>query len=510
MVDLIGKYIKQIGVKSKQCAEECGRTEIGIKDIDFVFKEMGINVSELKDYIQNFSTASLDTAPVVPFPAPSEMKLNFLKPGSREVLIRKNHIYDYLPAMYPEMEMKASPTQLSPGESCMAMDVGADHCEIDAIGNSGYTENNPLREIHSVMMTSQGFISPAREGKLPQSRTPLGAAREVLAVKNDNEKMQPPPFEEKLPIPAKKNVVGKPGRRGKNKKLSVFQKKVPLKQESNQPELKLDHSDDIINSVIERGVMESEQLDAKSPKKSKKIVETKADIIKEVTPSPPPTSPTPPPPTPVTPSPPVKISTPPPLSPVTPTTSTPVPSSLSEIKLPPNPLLPKPPYGFGMAPEKKQKLVEETSPVTKKLKHDKHRDKSSKKKKLKKSKYDDERHSKKEKSKKKKRDRSPQSSQTLPGIKLKMKDSSSEKTKVVIKTTESKPPKKQHVDVGGPKLFEEPFKYERKLAVVPVIPPPVDHSSSSQDLVKKKRGRPERKEKPSKKREKTRKKSGLW
>lgn len=34
-------------------------------------------------------------------------------------------------------------------------------------------EGRPTREISSVMMTTSGFLSPAREGKLPESRTPL-------------------------------------------------------------------------------------------------------------------------------------------------------------------------------------------------------------------------------------------------------------------------------------------------------------------------------------------------
>lgn len=36
-------------------------------------------------------------------------------------------------------------------------------------------EGRPLREIHSVMMTTSGFLSPAREGKLPEARTPQQA-----------------------------------------------------------------------------------------------------------------------------------------------------------------------------------------------------------------------------------------------------------------------------------------------------------------------------------------------
>jgi transcription initiation factor TFIID subunit 3 len=33
-------------------------------------------------------------------------------------------------------------------------------------------EGRPLREIHSVIMTTSGFLSTAREGKLPEARTP--------------------------------------------------------------------------------------------------------------------------------------------------------------------------------------------------------------------------------------------------------------------------------------------------------------------------------------------------
>lgn len=39
-------------------------------------------------------------------------------------------------------------------------------------------EGRPLREIHSVIMTTSGFLSTAREGKLPEARTPQQAKPE--------------------------------------------------------------------------------------------------------------------------------------------------------------------------------------------------------------------------------------------------------------------------------------------------------------------------------------------
>lgn len=46
-------------------------------------------------------------------------------------------------------------------------------------------EGRPTREISSVIMTTSGYISPAREGKLPESRTPL-ASIEVAPPSNNN------------------------------------------------------------------------------------------------------------------------------------------------------------------------------------------------------------------------------------------------------------------------------------------------------------------------------------
>lgn len=43
-------------------------------------------------------------------------------------------------------------------------------------------EGRPTREISSVMMTTSGFLSPAREGKLPESRTPTSSQEQIAAA----------------------------------------------------------------------------------------------------------------------------------------------------------------------------------------------------------------------------------------------------------------------------------------------------------------------------------------
>lgn len=65
--------------------------------------DMGISVSELEEYINNVDCPPFPhPMPQLPLPRPSN--LNFLKPGSREILSRPIHIHEHLPPMYPEKE----------------------------------------------------------------------------------------------------------------------------------------------------------------------------------------------------------------------------------------------------------------------------------------------------------------------------------------------------------------------------------------------------------------------
>ena len=98
------RYIKTIGTNIKDQAELCNRNEPNLNDIERTFEDMNINMSELSDYVEQFDSKALVTDPVPFYPQPSMTRLNHLKPGSREVLHRPYHIYDYLPPMYPEME----------------------------------------------------------------------------------------------------------------------------------------------------------------------------------------------------------------------------------------------------------------------------------------------------------------------------------------------------------------------------------------------------------------------
>jgi len=172
MQDLMVRYIKLIGTETKQRAELCSRTQPDLMDLQSTFDHMGINVDELSEYVEQFDYKALVTESVPIFPQPTETHLNHLKPGSREVLHRPYHIYDYLPPMYPEMEGTED-------ENMPSMSTSLDENKIEIKteaptaqpGDS--SDLHPLREIASVIMTSSGFISETREGRMADAKTPI-------------------------------------------------------------------------------------------------------------------------------------------------------------------------------------------------------------------------------------------------------------------------------------------------------------------------------------------------
>ena len=104
MQDLLIRYIRTLGVGAQARAELCNRTQANILDIQRLFDDMHVNMGELAEYIEKVDDRALITDPVPSFPAPSKTDLNFLKPGSQEVLHRKIHIEEYYPPMFPELE----------------------------------------------------------------------------------------------------------------------------------------------------------------------------------------------------------------------------------------------------------------------------------------------------------------------------------------------------------------------------------------------------------------------
>ncbi|XP_039298647.1 transcription initiation factor TFIID subunit 3 isoform X2 [Nilaparvata lugens] len=153
---------------------------------------MGITTDDLSEYVEYVATIPSQRE-VPKYPVERESHLNLLKPGSQEVVTRPVHIHEHLPAMHPELEdedygVKAaaltvdttiaesdSPPLSSPKANPFKKPgdpVSLESPQLKRVRSTLEEEGRPLREISSVMMTTSGFLSPAREGKLPEARTP--------------------------------------------------------------------------------------------------------------------------------------------------------------------------------------------------------------------------------------------------------------------------------------------------------------------------------------------------
>lgn len=83
------------------------RTEPNLDDVTLTLDSINVNLSELLDFINNVEPVPF-AIDVPKFPARKTSYLNFLKPGSKEVLTRPVHIHDHFPPMLPP-EIDASP-----------------------------------------------------------------------------------------------------------------------------------------------------------------------------------------------------------------------------------------------------------------------------------------------------------------------------------------------------------------------------------------------------------------
>lgn len=183
--DLLHRYMTEVCRLTHRYTEHFGRTDPNLDDLSLAFHDMGISVAELEEYVNNVDCPPFTKLPSIPVPRASN--LNFLKPGAREILSRPIHIHEHLPPMYPEkeeeeLEMKVNTSfddVLGETSSPLASPQGGNKRSSDGETSpskkqkySMDDEGQPVREIESVMMTTSGFISSAREGKLPEARVP--------------------------------------------------------------------------------------------------------------------------------------------------------------------------------------------------------------------------------------------------------------------------------------------------------------------------------------------------
>nr|XP_014274385.1 transcription initiation factor TFIID subunit 3 [Halyomorpha halys] len=201
LTDILQEYIFNLSKIASNYAMLYGQTEPNMNHLALAFKDMGISLTELEEYVTYVETSSVLEVPK--YPIPKDSHLNHLKPGSREVLTRPVHIHEHLPPMHPHLEdrdyiLSKSPLSIDITTSESLSPLSSPKSVFKKPGDPVMNERRsrpllddnevrPLREISSVMMTTSGFLSPAREGKLPEARTvPIEFNRSSLSPEDSN------------------------------------------------------------------------------------------------------------------------------------------------------------------------------------------------------------------------------------------------------------------------------------------------------------------------------------
>lgn len=160
MTDILYHYISELSVTSKKYAEHAYNDVPDIEDVEKAFRQKSISLTELRRYLKSTGPVKFPhTLPLLNISGKNV--LSTLKPGSREVVTRPIHIHEHLPTLYTE---QIEEDQTTDTEQIQNTIENIKQEPEDVI------LHKRLREISSVVMTSGGFLSPSREGRLAESK----------------------------------------------------------------------------------------------------------------------------------------------------------------------------------------------------------------------------------------------------------------------------------------------------------------------------------------------------
>ncbi|XP_021356961.1 transcription initiation factor TFIID subunit 3-like isoform X2 [Mizuhopecten yessoensis] len=207
LTDVLERYLLEVAKVTHRYSEQFGRTDPNLDDLGLAFGHLGIQLGELEDYVHHVDPLPF-AQEVVAFPAPKRNNLQFPRYDSREVLQREEHIPEYLPAMFPEIETPQSPPPHTQPETCLLplppttpLAVSPSDIQVDGTSvspglsdkrlltspPSGGPPSKRIRlttlpeeaahsqyEMKSMAMTVAGEVMPTGGyiGKLPDAKTP--------------------------------------------------------------------------------------------------------------------------------------------------------------------------------------------------------------------------------------------------------------------------------------------------------------------------------------------------
>lgn len=162
LTDILNHYISDLSVTSKKYAEHAYGDVPDIEDIEKAFRQKNISLTDLRRYLKNTGPVKFPHSVPPLNDVAGRTVLNAIKPGSREIVTRPIHVHEHLPTLNTESIKEEE--QITDTEQIQNETVHIKQ-EFDEV-----ILHKRLREISSVVMTSSGFLSPSREGRLADSK----------------------------------------------------------------------------------------------------------------------------------------------------------------------------------------------------------------------------------------------------------------------------------------------------------------------------------------------------
>ncbi|XP_065363175.1 uncharacterized protein Taf3 isoform X2 [Calliphora vicina] len=251
--DVLDKFLREFTRDLRRQVEHYNRTDANLNDVTLTLSSINVNLNELLDYVNNVEPVPF-ALEVPKFPARKDSSLNFLKPGSKEVLTRPVHVFDHLPPMLPpEITQQPEPALASISNNLTDTKSFQDNLSTNGQGDHNNDGGNsslnpstvldkttlqslfkpstnfedgerPTREVSSVVMTTGGYISPAVEGKMPEAMVP-DIIDKLLGLDAPPPPPPPPPPPQSRPASRSANTTPGPG--ASENSTSVVEKSVP-------------------------------------------------------------------------------------------------------------------------------------------------------------------------------------------------------------------------------------------------------------------------------------------
>ncbi|KAL4659320.1 transcription initiation factor TFIID subunit 3-like [Arapaima gigas] len=169
--DVLQRYLQQLARCCHRYSELYGRTDPMLDDVGQAFMLLGVNVSELEDYVHHVEPVPLSHLTPA-FPVSKNNVLQFPLPGALHPQGRKDYIPDHMPALVSLQEEEEEQILTDMGTSAEAMQVALDEAEADIEDEEAVNDENYLGKRYLDSPDSMDHIPAIKRPRLPGLKSP--------------------------------------------------------------------------------------------------------------------------------------------------------------------------------------------------------------------------------------------------------------------------------------------------------------------------------------------------